>query len=124
VREATPGADVLMVDGFTSDGLPARLSSQRFYDDCAEMLQPTACWSSTCTPGTATTRPGWSASAAAFDGAVLVVDGRRAEQQHRLRLQGRALDRATPGAVRRPKRAGTGRRRQQLVGAFARVSRR
>lgn len=29
-----------MVDGFTSEGLPSRLSSQRFYDDCYDFLQP------------------------------------------------------------------------------------
>jgi len=32
--------DVLMVDGFDSDGQPPALCSQRFYDDCFEALQP------------------------------------------------------------------------------------
>jgi len=31
---------VLLVDGYDSGGLPASLSSQRFYDDCREMLAP------------------------------------------------------------------------------------
>ncbi len=31
-------ADVLIVDGFDADGLPAQLSSQRFYDDCYSAL--------------------------------------------------------------------------------------
>jgi spermidine synthase len=30
--------DVLIVDGFDADGLPAQLSSQRFYDDCYSAL--------------------------------------------------------------------------------------
>jgi len=30
--------DVLIVDGFDTDGLPAQLSSQRFYDDCFASL--------------------------------------------------------------------------------------
>jgi len=30
--------DVLIVDGFDTDGLPAQLSSQRFYDDCFAAL--------------------------------------------------------------------------------------
>jgi spermidine synthase len=30
--------DVLIVDGFDADGLPAQLSSQRFYDDCFAAL--------------------------------------------------------------------------------------
>ena len=32
--------DVLMVDGFDSDGQPPALCSQRFYDNCHEALQP------------------------------------------------------------------------------------
>ncbi len=32
--------DMLMVDGFDSDGQPPALCSQRFYDDCHEALQP------------------------------------------------------------------------------------
>jgi len=32
--------DVLLLDGYDHDGLPASLSSQRFYDDCREMLAP------------------------------------------------------------------------------------
>ena len=38
VREAGPGCDVLMVDGFDYDGQPSELSSQAFYDDCADLL--------------------------------------------------------------------------------------
>ncbi|HJV68162.1 transferase [Ideonella sp.] len=40
VRLRARRPDVLVVDGFGPDGQPARLCSQRFYDDCAEMLQP------------------------------------------------------------------------------------
>ncbi len=40
VRHRVTRPDVLMVDGFDTDGQPPRLSSQRFYDDCHEMLQP------------------------------------------------------------------------------------
>jgi spermidine synthase len=40
VREAGPGCDVLMVDGFGYDGQPSALSSQAFYDDCADLLPP------------------------------------------------------------------------------------
>lgn len=32
--------DVLMVDGFDSEGQPPALCSQRFYDDCHDALQP------------------------------------------------------------------------------------
>ena len=40
VREAAQACDVLLVDGYDSDGLPARLCSQRFYYDCHAALQP------------------------------------------------------------------------------------
>jgi spermidine synthase len=40
VRHSVTPRDVLLVDGFDDQGQPARLCSQRFYDDCAEMLQP------------------------------------------------------------------------------------
>lgn len=40
VREAEAACDVLMVDGFDCDGQPAALSSQAFYDDCHDHLQP------------------------------------------------------------------------------------
>lgn len=40
IRDHTIQFDVLMVDGFDDQGQPARLSSQRFYDDCKDVLQP------------------------------------------------------------------------------------
>ena len=38
VTDATRQSDVLIVDGFDADGLPAQLTSQRFYDDCYAAL--------------------------------------------------------------------------------------
>jgi spermidine synthase len=40
VRDDPARFDVLLIDGFDSGGQPARLCSQRFYDDCHELLQP------------------------------------------------------------------------------------
>ena len=40
VRHSVAPRDVLLVDGFDDQGQPARLCSQRFYDDCLAMLQP------------------------------------------------------------------------------------
>lgn len=40
VRESAEPCDVLLVDGYDSQGLPPRLSSQRFYDDCHAALSP------------------------------------------------------------------------------------
>ena len=41
VRDSRTRYDVLLVDGFDTDGLPKALRSQRFYDDCADVLQAT-----------------------------------------------------------------------------------
>lgn len=40
VRDAQSACDVLIVDGFDYDGQPSALSSQAFYDDCADHLRP------------------------------------------------------------------------------------
>jgi spermidine synthase len=40
VRSPPERLDVLLVDGFDSDGLPLQLSSQRFYDRCFAALKP------------------------------------------------------------------------------------
>ena len=40
VRESSERFDVLLVDGFDTEGLPKALRSQRFYDNCADVLQP------------------------------------------------------------------------------------
>jgi len=40
VRLAPRRFDVLLVDGYDASGLPRRLSSQRFYADCADLLAP------------------------------------------------------------------------------------
>jgi spermidine synthase len=40
VRAAPYQVDVLMVDGFDSEGQPPALCSQRFYDDCHDTLRP------------------------------------------------------------------------------------
>ena len=40
VRDTRERFDVLLVDGFDTEGLPKALRSQRFYDNCADVLQP------------------------------------------------------------------------------------
>ncbi len=39
VRDSSARFDVLLVDGFDTEGLPKALRSQRFYDNCADVLQ-------------------------------------------------------------------------------------
>ena len=40
VRDTELRFDVLMVDAFDAQGMPAALGSRRFYDDCLDVLQP------------------------------------------------------------------------------------
>ena len=40
VRSRVGEFDVLLLDGYDSEGLPRRLSTQRFYDDCHRLLRP------------------------------------------------------------------------------------
>ncbi|WP_202842764.1 fused MFS/spermidine synthase [Luteimonas saliphila] len=40
VRERRGRFDILLVDGYDESGIPAALSSQRFYDDCRDALVP------------------------------------------------------------------------------------
>jgi len=40
VRDPANACDVLLADAFDSDGLPARLCSPRFYNDCHALLRP------------------------------------------------------------------------------------
>ena len=40
VRDTGQRFDVLLVDAFDAQGMPAALGAQRFYDDCLDVLQP------------------------------------------------------------------------------------
>lgn len=40
VREASPGFDVVLVDGFDAQGLSAQLCSQAFFDHCYRIMTP------------------------------------------------------------------------------------
>ena len=40
VRQAKQQYDILIMDGFGLDGIPAPLCSQQFYDDCRDALPP------------------------------------------------------------------------------------
>lgn len=40
MRDAERRYDIVLLDAFGPQGLPRQLSSQRFYDDCADVLEP------------------------------------------------------------------------------------
>jgi spermidine synthase len=111
----------MVVDGFTTDGLPLRLSSQRFYDDCERLLAADGVLVVNLHCGHRNYATWLERLRRAFGGEVLVVEDGELSNGIVFACKGAALARATPGAVRRPKGlapAGAA----QLVGAFARVS--
>lgn len=121
VQESTARPDVLLVDGFDSDGLPDPLCSQRFYDDCHAMLQPHGLLVVNLYPGHPQHARHLDRIHRSFAGAVLVVDHGDQGNSIVFACKGTALERATAGVVRRPR--GLARdASEQLSGAFARVT--
>jgi spermidine synthase len=74
VRHRVTRPDVLIVDGFDTEGQPPRLASQRFYDDCYEMLQPDGILVVNLHYGHRQRDSFIERIRRSFDGAVLVVD--------------------------------------------------
>jgi spermidine synthase len=114
--------DVLLVDGFDIDGLPARLSSQRFYDDCFDSLQA----GGILVVNLHHDHPEYEAHVdrvrRSFDAAVLVVDNGEPQNSIVFARKGRALQPHLSGPVgRSPNLAPAA--AAQLHGAFARIER-
>ena len=103
VRRRAARCDVLMVDGFDSDGQPSRLCSQRFYDDCAEMLQPDGIMVVNLHCGHARFEIFVDRIRRSFDDAVLVVDGADRGNSVVFAGKGHAFDHCRRGVVRRPR---------------------
>ncbi|WP_341889391.1 transferase [Variovorax sp. YR752] len=122
VRDSAARVDVLVVDGFDSDGLPGQLCSQRFYDDCFDMLAPGGVMVVNLHYGHLHYQRHLDRIQRSFDAAVLVVDDGELSNSIVFAGKGGALDRVAPGLVRRPSGLARG-AADQLLGAFAQVSR-
>lgn len=122
VRNRATRPDVLLVDGFDSNGLPARLSSQRFYDDCHEMLQPGGMMVANLQYEHSQYQRHLDRVQRSFAGSILVVDDAQLSNSIVFACKGTALETARAGVVRRPKGL-DGAACEQLLGAFARVNR-
>lgn len=121
VRYRATRCDVLMVDGFDSDGLPGPLCSQRFYDDAYEMLQPGGLMVANLHYGHRDHPDHVERIRRSFDGAILVVDDGEGSNSVVFACKGPALERFRPGALRPPK--GLDREAaKQLLAAFALVA--
>ena len=122
VRYRSTRTDVLIVDGFDSGGQPSRLCSQRFYDDCHEMLLPGGLLVVNLHSGHRHHDTFVERIRRSFGGSMLVVDDGDSSNSIVFACKGHALDAARPGVIRRPAgldRAAAG----QLQEAFALVSR-
>jgi spermidine synthase len=122
VRYRATRTDVLVIDGFDSSGQPARLCSQRFYDDCHEMLLPGGVLVVNLHSGHRQHASFVERIRRSFGGSILVVDDGESSNTIVFACKGHALDAARPGVIRRPAgldSAGAA----QLQAAFALVSR-
>ena len=122
VRESAFAPDVLLVDGFTSDGLPECLSSQRFYDDCAALLAPMGTLVLNLHAGHPQHLQHLSRVQRSFAGSMLAADAGDLSNEIVFACQGLALEKARSGIVRRPRglaRAAT----EPLRDGFERVRR-
>jgi spermidine synthase len=121
VRLRATRPDVLMVDGFDRQGLPSRLCSQRFYDDCAEMLMPDGVMVVNLHFGHAAFDKHLERIRRSFNDVVLVVDDGELSNSIVFARKGHSFAPARPGAMRRPKGLGAT-AADQLLDAFARVA--
>jgi spermidine synthase len=102
VRRGPRRFDVLIVDGYDLEGLPARLCSQGFYDDCHETLQPDGIMVVNLQHGDLENDAHLARIRRSFNGSVLVVDD--GEESHSIvfACKGNALETYRLGAIRRP----------------------
>ncbi len=121
VAETTERFDVLMVDAFGAEGMPAALGTQRFYDDCLDALAPDGLLVANLHTGHAQLGLHLERIARSFGGQALRVDDRDGCNSVVFAARGGALAQAGSGARRRP--AGmTEPGWQELRSAVARVA--
>lgn len=121
VRHCPNRFDVLFVDGFDSDGLPARLSSQPFYENCRESLHSDGIMVANLHPAHRHYGIQLERIHRSFNDAVLVVDDGERGNSIVFACRGPGFDRFRPGMVRRPKVLGAT-ATDQLRAAFALVT--
>jgi spermidine synthase len=120
VRYARNRFDVLLVDGFDIDGLPARLSSQRFYDDCRESLLPGGILVANLHHGHPHYEVHLDRIRRSFDRSVLVVDNGEPQNCIVFARKGRALHPQRSGPIGRPENLAPA-AVAQLLAAFVRI---
>jgi spermidine synthase len=121
VAETAERFDVLMVDAFEAEGMPAALGTQRFYDDCLDALAADGLLVVNLHAGHAQHALHVERIARAFGQRVLRVDDRDGSNSVIFAAKGDAIAPAGVGALRRPAglaEAGW----RELRGAFSRLA--
>jgi spermidine synthase len=103
VRSSASRFDVMMVDGFDSHGLPSSLSSQRFYDDCFDLLHPGGIMVANLHYGHTHYAAQLERIRRSFNDAVLVIDDGEQSNSIVFACKGNALANAVPGVMRLPR---------------------
>jgi spermidine synthase len=121
IRQCASRFDLLFIDGFDRRGMPARLSSQRFYDDCFEALCPQGIAVVNLYRGDPRYDIFLDRIRRSFDDSVLVVDDKARCNSIVFGCKGEVLTRLRSGRVR-PEAAGDAPGGAQRAVAFARVA--
>jgi spermidine synthase len=113
--------DVLMIDAFDAHGLPSRLCSQRFYDDCFEMLQPGGIMVVNLHYGHSDYEVRLDRIRRSFKGSTLAVDDGELSNVIVFACKGHTFEQIRPGVVRRPRDLDDT-AAEQLLAAFALIT--
>jgi spermidine synthase len=121
VRETDERFDVLLVDAFDAQGMPAALGSRRFYDDCLDVLRPGGLMVVNLHAGHPHFLVYLDRIRRSFGENVLRVDDKSGSNSVIFAAKGDRLQRAVSGPFRRPAALGAD-AWEQLRGGFARVA--
>ena len=121
VRETERRFDVLMVDAFDAQGMPAALGSRRFYDDCLEVLRPGGLLVVNLHAGHLHFPVYLERIRCSFGANVLRVDDKDGSNSVIFACKGNRLQRASAGPLRRPATLAAD-AWEQLQGAYSRVA--
>lgn len=122
VRQCPVKPDVLLVDGFDSSGQPEALCSQRFYDDCSELLHPGGLMVVNLHRGHRHHARHVDRIGRSFGGDLLVVDDDELTNSVVFACEGEVFGAARAGGMRRPRSLARD-TSAVLRDAFARVNR-
>jgi spermidine synthase len=121
VRDPPHRFDVLLVDGFDDNGMPARLASQRFYDNCREALAPNGVMVANLHSSHPHYEIYLDRIRRSFSGSMVVAHDGRQSNSIVFACKGDALERQRGARLRRP-RGFDLRATMQLLEAFALVA--